>query len=71
MLLVIAPPQNPLNGDSTVLLFALYGSVGGAIWSTWVWVKPATAIIETGGTQPFSATGAEVGAFPLPSIRLA
>ena len=71
MLLVIAPPQNPLNGDSTVLSLALYGSVGGAISGTCVWVKPAIAIIETGGTQPFSAMGAAVGASPLPSIRLA
>jgi hypothetical protein len=47
---VTAPPQNPLIGESTQLSFDPYGAVGGGSGAC-VWVKPAIAIIDTGGTH--------------------
>jgi hypothetical protein len=46
---VIAPPQNPLNGEITALSFWANGAVGGGC-GVCVWVKPTIAIIAIGGT---------------------
>ena len=48
----MAPPQKKLTGDSTTLLLALYGAVGGDS-GVCVLVNPMIAIIEIGGTQVF------------------
>src|SRR5579864_365992 len=51
---VIAPPQNALKGDITVLSFDLKGLVGGGSGAC-VCVNPTTVIIEIGGTYSLSS----------------
>src|SRR5215470_4877174 len=60
MLFVIAPPQNALTGDSTVLSFGFQGSLGGGSGAC-VWVKPRIAIIEIGGTYSLPSSPASGG----------
>ena len=48
----MAPPHMKFTEDSAMLLFALYGAVGGGSGAC-VLVNPTTVIIESGGTQGF------------------